>query len=108
MPVPRRRGERAVAGVLDEEVSMGQFRLVRDVTGRPELAALYEDMLGCGFESDGAPGNWFTSQGERPDILKATWHLMKMILVEGQLQPTLKQLVSMVVSQHNDCRYCAV
>jgi uncharacterized peroxidase-related enzyme len=87
---------------------MGQFRLVRDISERPELRALYEEIMGCGFESEGAPGNWFTSQADRPDILAATWHLVKVMLVEGQLQPTLKQLVSMVVSQQNDCRYCAV
>jgi len=87
---------------------MGQFELVREISARPELRPLYEDMMACGFESEGAPGNWFTSQGDRPDMLRAAWPLVKMILCEGQLPPTLKQLVSMVVSQHNDCRYCAV
>jgi uncharacterized peroxidase-related enzyme len=87
---------------------MGQFKLVRDTSLQPELRELYGDIMGCGFESEGAPGNWFTSQGERPDVLRATWPLVKMILTEGQLPPTLKQLISMVVSQRNDCRYCAV
>jgi uncharacterized peroxidase-related enzyme len=62
----------------------------------------------CGYGSEGAPGDYFTSQGDRPDILAATWHLVKAMFVEGQLPPTLKELVSMVVSQQNDCRYCAV
>ncbi len=71
------------------------------------LEAIYADIIENGF-GDSTPINWFTSQAIRPDILGATWNLTKKVLVEGELPPTLKQMIALSVSRHNNCRYCTV
>lgn len=87
---------------------MARFPMVREPAGSPELARLYREMIDTGFGSAGAPIHWFTAQGSRPDIAAATWALVKGVLVEGQLPPTLKQLIAMTISVQSNCRYCAV
>lgn len=54
------------------------------------------------------PVNWVTSQAGRPDILAATWAFTKGTLMHGQLPPTVKQMIAMVIAMQNDCRYCEV
>lgn len=72
-----------------------------------EMQDLYQEIVDSGFGAE-YPINWFTSQGLRPDILKATWGLAKGILVDGQLPATVKQLIAMSISKQNSCRYCEV
>jgi len=78
-----------------------------DEEERADLEDQYEDMLACGFGAS-EPINWFTSQGIRPDLMKLNWALSKGILVEGQLPPTLTQMIVLTISRHNSCRYCSV
>jgi len=85
---------------------VARFDLVQDASGRPELDGLYREITASGFGAAGVPINWFTAQGERPDIVATTWALVKGILIEGQLPPTLKQLIALTVSAQNSCRYC--
>jgi len=61
----------------------------------------------AGFGKD-SPINWFTAQSARPDILEASWALVKGLLLQGELPPTLKQMIILRVSTDNDCRYCRI
>lgn len=77
---------------------------------RPEDARtreLYQEIVDTGFGAE-LPINWFTVQGARPDLLEATWGLVKGVLVNGLLPPTVKQMICTAISVQNDCRYCAV
>jgi uncharacterized peroxidase-related enzyme len=85
---------------------MSRFQLVQQPSD-PRVRALYDEILEYGFGEE-MPINWFTAQGTRPDILAATWTLIKGILVEGRLPPSLKQMIALTISQHNACRYCTV
>lgn len=87
---------------------MSRFQLVRDPSGNPEVERLYQEMVASGFGAAGVPLHWFTSQATRPDILAGTWALVRSVLVQGQLPPTLKELIAMTISVQNSCRYCAV
>lgn len=84
---------------------MSRFVQLRDPSGNPKLVSLYKDILGHGMGSD-TPVNWFTSQSERPDILEATWAIFKGILLQGELPPTVKELISVAIAMQNNCRYC--
>lgn len=86
---------------------MSRFNQIRDPSDDPKLGSLYKEIIGYGLGAD-APTNWFTSQSERPDILEATWALFKGILLQGQLPPTVKQMISMTIAMQNNCRYCTV
>ena len=84
-----------------------RFRQVLDPSDNPELTAVYEEILQSGFGQD-APVNWFTSQGERPDLLSANWEYAKKVVMQGVLPATVKQMIVVMISSHNNCRYCRV
>ena len=79
---------------------MARFQQIRDPGDHPQLAPLYREIIDS--------GNWFTSQAERPDILAATWALAKSVALQGTLPPTIKQMIIVLVSSYNNCRYCRV
>ncbi len=64
---------------------MARFETVREAEENSPLASIYKDIVANGFAVDGSATNWFTSQAIRPDILAATWTMLKAILVEGRL-----------------------
>jgi alkylhydroperoxidase/carboxymuconolactone decarboxylase family protein YurZ len=84
---------------------MPRFKQVKDPSHDPVLQELYREMLDSGLGTE-VPPNWFTFQGERPDIMAATWALCKQLLFHGMLPPTVKQMIAVVVSRTNECRYC--
>ncbi len=86
---------------------MGYFELQRSIEDNEELKKLYDEIILSGF-GEAFPINWFTSQASRPDILASTWALVKGVLVDGKLPGTIKQMIAMVVSKQNNCRYCSV
>lgn len=88
---------------------MSRFELVRDASQDSKLDEIYKEMADYGWVgADGVPVNWVTSQGSRSDILSATWEFTKNTMFSGQLPPTVKQLIAMVIAKQNDCRYCEV
>ena len=84
-----------------------RFRRVMDASDNRELTAVYEDIVAKGFGTD-VPSNWFTSQGERPDLLAANWDFAQKLMMTGQLPATVKQMIIVMISTHNDCPYCRV
>lgn len=76
----------------------------------PELKALYEEVLAVGWHGadPAVPMNGITALAARPDILGAMWALTKGVVLQGQLPPTLKEMVAMAIAVHNGCRYCTV
>lgn len=85
-----------------------RFKHVKDVSDKPELATLYKDIVASGFGKENVPGNWFASQGERPDLLSANWAFSQQIIMQGQLPATVKQMIIVMVSTHNNCPYCRI
>lgn len=86
---------------------MSRFEPAR-VNGDGPLRDLYSEICEAGFGKDGTPINWFTAMSQHPALLASSWALVRGILVEdGKLPPTLKQMVLMTVSLQNHCRYCA-
>ena len=86
---------------------MPRLELVDEPSSNSMLNELYQEIVNCGFGTD-KPINWFTSQGLRPDIISGTWVLVKSILLSGELPPTLKQMIALVISARHNCRYCAI
>ena len=86
---------------------MSRFQQIQSPSNSPELEILYKEIVESGFGKD-APVNWFTAQCKRPDILTATWTLVKGILLGGLLPPTIKQMIIVLISTDNNCRHCTV
>ncbi|MFT5599290.1 MAG: putative peroxidase-related enzyme [Urechidicola sp.] len=70
-----------------------------------ELSETYADI--CRVLNKEQPVKLITSMSVRPDLAKATWGMMKNLMTEGQLPPSVKQLIMMVISTQADCKYCA-
>jgi len=83
-----------------------RFTRIERPENNPELTGLYSEIVESGL-GDSVPLNWYTSQAERPDILAATWRLTQGVLLQGQLPPTIKQMILVKVSTYNQCRYCS-
>ena len=76
---------------------------------QPELQDLYNDISASGFGRDGVPINWFRVMACRPDMVKYIWSFVHSVLIQqGHLPPTLKQMMAMTISAKNNCRYCTV
>ncbi|WP_428265382.1 carboxymuconolactone decarboxylase family protein [Haliangium sp.] len=84
-----------------------RFPLVTEAPAGSPLATLYQRITAVGFGAD-VPINWFTSMGAYPDVLEAVWRLVDSVLAQGQLSASVKQMIALTVSRHNNCRYCAV
>ena len=84
---------------------MSRFEQIEDPSGEPKLEALRREIPEHGFRTQ-TPIAWFTAQSRRPDILETTWGLVKGLLLQRELPPTLKQMIIPRVSTPNDCRYC--
>lgn len=84
---------------------MSRFQQINQPQEGSELHSLYQDILSHKL-GDTHPLNWFTSQSERPDLLAANWDLTKGILLNGQLPAAIKQMIVVVISLQNNCRYC--
>ncbi|NIV94884.1 hypothetical protein GWN42_19355 [candidate division KSB1 bacterium] len=87
-----------------------RFKQIKHPKDNLELQSLYKEIAESGVQGseEGVPINLFTSQSERPDILQAGWAFFKGTLLQGQLPPTLKQMISMTIALQNNCRYCVV
>lgn len=86
---------------------MARIKIVAESGDNPDLSELYTEMLANGFGTT-RPFNFFTSQGGRPDIMRATWGLARTMLTSGQLSPAVKQMITVAISHQNACQYCEV
>ena len=85
---------------------MTRFQQILEPADDAQLAALYQEIVDGGFGTT-VPHNWFTAQSTRPDILAATWSLVRS-MVGGILPSTIKQMIMLAISIDNDCHYCRV
>ena len=70
-----------------------------------ELKEIYNDII----EYLGNEGlvDYFKVLGKyNPSVLKATWALLKSVLIQGELPRSLKELVFIAISREKDCKYC--
>jgi len=84
---------------------MAHFPLIKDVKANADLKQAYQEMQEYEIMQNNFALNLFTSQGLRPDLLIATWTLMKSIMLEGRLPAALKQMIMQAISTQNKCRY---
>ncbi|MBM7557425.1 carboxymuconolactone decarboxylase family protein [Halanaerobacter jeridensis] len=71
-----------------------------------EAEGLVEEIYG-GIKKDfGGVPNLFKALAVKPGILKANLEKVKSIMMTGDLDRTLKEMVAVVVSEANGCDYC--
>jgi uncharacterized peroxidase-related enzyme len=83
---------------------MSRFKAI-DPADDPAVKAVYDEVEAAGFSP--VP-NWFSSMSARPDLMATSLHLGKALMLEGQLPPSISQMVVIAVSAQNKCQYCTV
>lgn len=90
---------------MDRDKGSRMFETLEYDDAGEDVKEIYDDI----FEHLGNEGLivYFKVLGRNnKSILKATWDLLKSVLIEGELPRSLKELVFVAVSNENNCRYC--
>ncbi len=89
---------------------MSHFNQIKNSKGNAELEQAYQQAVDMGLTGadENVPNNLCTSVSERPDLLSTLLDLTQGTLFDGQLPPTIKQMIAMTIAMQNDCRYCSV
>jgi uncharacterized peroxidase-related enzyme len=81
---------------------MGRTKMVNE----EEAKGLVKEIYG-GIKKDfGGLPNLFKTLAVKPNILKANLEKVQSVMIEGDLDRTLKEMVAVVVSEANGCEYC--
>ena len=81
------------------------FEILEYDDAQEDVREIYDDI----FKHLGNEGlvDYFKVLGKyNKNILGATWHILKNVLIKGELPRSLKELVFVAVSNENNCRYC--
>lgn len=83
---------------------MGTVPLLSDEEVSAEALAVFEDIRavrGTDFIN-----NFWRALAHDPELLKATWERLKLVMGPGDLDPLVKELIYIAVSTANGCSYC--
>ena len=83
---------------------MSRLPLRADASESGPLASVYREA--AEMVGSTKPPALFTSMAVRPDLAEATWNLAKVLLVDGHLPASVTQLIVLVISAQQRCRYC--
>jgi AhpD family alkylhydroperoxidase len=86
------------------EVIMATLGLVEYRDARPEVRAVYDDIMAT-RQTDWI-NNFWKAIAHDPATLRRTWESIKQIMAPGSLDPLTKELVYLAVSVSNQCGYC--
>lgn len=83
---------------------MSRFPIVEyDKATNPQVKRVYEEIKAeLGF---GMVPNIFKSMGTAPNFLEANWNHFRSTILHGKLPRTLKEMIGVAISQHNDSQY---
>ena len=84
---------------------MARFPIIEESDADPEIREIYSEIkrgMGMTFVQ-----NWFKVQAFEPRMLRANWHKVKSVLLEGDIPMTTKQMILYAVSARRGCNYCA-
>ncbi len=69
----------------------------------PKVKAVYDEIVAeLGF---GIVPNLFKSMAINPDWLEANWKQFKSTMLQGNIPRTLKEMIGVAISQHNNSQY---
>lgn len=67
-----------------------------------EVRAIYDEIE----KAFGMVPNLFKTYAYFPSLLRVNWEKTKTLMMGGQLSRSLKEMIAVVVSRANSCRYC--
>jgi uncharacterized peroxidase-related enzyme len=81
---------------------MSRIETIPSAAPPEELAEIFREIE----EAFGMVPNLFRTYARHPPLLKANWHKVKAVMMEGTLGPQVKQTIAVLVSRDNGCAYC--
>src|SRR5271170_136566 len=87
--------------------TMATVKLLTDaeVEARPTVKAVFDDI--CTTRKSDFVNNFWRGLANDPALLKRTWEGLKAIMmVEGALDPLVREMIYIAVSTANGCAYC--
>lgn len=83
---------------------MATVTLISDEEASAEVRAVFDDIRatrGTDFIN-----NFWRALAHDPELLRATWERLKVVMAPGALDPLTKEMVYIAVSAANACAYC--
>ncbi|MDU9004553.1 carboxymuconolactone decarboxylase family protein [Sedimentitalea todarodis] len=83
---------------------MGTVPLLSDEEVSAEALAVFEEIRKV--RQTDFINNFWRALAHDPELLRATWDRLKMVMAPGALDPLVKELIYVAVSTANGCEYC--
>lgn len=83
---------------------MATVALVEYDAAIPAVRQVYDDIMTT--RKTDRVNNFWKALAVQPELLQRTWHGVKSVMAPGVLDPLTKELIYIVVSVTNGCRYC--
>lgn len=83
---------------------MATFGLVEYEQARPEVRAVYEDIMAT--RQTDRVNNFWKALAHDPALLSRTWAQVKQVMASGALDAVTKEMIYLAVSVTNQCAYC--
>ena len=83
---------------------MATVPLITDETASADALAVFNDIR----EVRGTDyvNNFWRALAHDPELLKATWERLKVVMGPGEIDPLVKEMIYVAVSVANGCSYC--
>lgn len=83
---------------------MGTVPLLSDDEAGPEARAVFDEIRAA--RGTDTINNFWRALAHDPALLRATWDRLRAVMAPGALDPLVKELVYVAVSDANGCSYC--
>ena len=84
---------------------MGTVSLLSDEEVSAEALAVFDDIRAT--RGSDFINNFWRALAHDPNLLRATWERLKVVMGPGDLDPLVKEMIYIAVSATNACSYCA-
>ncbi|UXX84282.1 carboxymuconolactone decarboxylase family protein [Roseovarius pelagicus] len=83
---------------------MATVPLIQDHDASTEVQAVFDDIRAT--RGSDFINNFWRALAHDPELLRATWDRLKVVMGPGTLDPLVKEMIYIAVSTANGCSYC--
>ncbi|MDA0962091.1 MAG: carboxymuconolactone decarboxylase family protein [Proteobacteria bacterium] len=83
---------------------MGTVTLLSDEEAGADARAVFDDIRAV--RGTDYVNNFWRALAHDPDLMRATWDRLKVVMGPGELDPLVKEMIYVAVSTANGCSYC--
>lgn len=83
---------------------MATLPLLSDAEVSAEALIVFDDIRAT--RGSDCINNFWRALAHDPELLKATWERLKVVMGPGEIDPLTKEMIYIAVSAANSCEYC--